>query len=83
MKYSVYFDEKHLKEDGDLITVCNSVDSINEAKARIGSDMMRRNLSNDCLYMYKLYEEDYSNLDAYGCPDSQELYWEELPPVSL
>lgn len=83
MKYSVYFDEKHLKEDGDLITVCNSVGSINEAKARIGFDMMKRNLPNDCLYMYKLYEEDYSNLNAYGCPDSQELYWGELPPVSL
>jgi len=79
MKYTVYFDEKSLKEDGDLITVCTSVESITEAVDHIKADMKRRCLSNDSLYMYVLYEEDYTTLNAYGLPESQELYWEELP----
>jgi len=78
MKYTVYFDEQHLKEDGDLITVCNSVDSIAIAADHIKVDMKRRCLSKDSWYMYKLYEDDYSNVDAYGIPESQELYWEDL-----
>ena len=70
--------EEEVIEDGDLINVCDSVSSINEAKARIGVDMMQRDLSNDCLYMYVLYEEDYNNLDYQNTPESTRLYWEEL-----
>jgi len=81
MKYTVYFDEKSLKEDGDLITVCNSVESITEAVDHIKADMKKRNLPSDSLYMYKLYEDDYLNINAYGIPDTQELYWEELPHI--
>ena len=78
MKYTVYFDESTQIENGELTNVCDSVDDINEAKARIGVDMMRRGLSNDCLYMYVLYEENWNDLDYQGLPESQRIYWEEL-----
>jgi len=81
MKYTVYFDEKSLKEDGDLITVCTSVESITEAVDHIKADMKKRNLPNDSLYMYKLYEDDYTTLNECGLPGTQELYWEELPHI--
>ena len=79
MKYTVYFDEKYIKEDGDLVTVCNSVPDLNEAKARIGADMMKRDLSESCSYMYIINEEDWDNVDAYGVPESFEMveWWNE------
>jgi len=84
MKYTVYFDEKHLREDGDLINVCDSVATIQQALGAAQEDMLERELTEDCLYMYKIFEEDYDNIGEDNLPDSQEVYWEDvLPPASL
>ena len=59
----------------NLITVCESVNSKNEAKARIGNHMRKNNLDSDCLYMYILMEEDWGSLDVYGLPETEQIHW--------
>lgn len=78
MKYTVYFDKKGMKEDADLITICESVDSVRQALSAAQEDMVDKGLVEECLYMYIIYEEDYNNIQETGLPDSHEVRWEDI-----
>ena len=77
LKYTAYFDERHMSDTDNLVTVCESVSDKNEAKARIGDHMRKCNLNSDCLYMYILMEEDWSSLDVYGLPETEQIHWSD------
>lgn len=73
IKYTVYFNEACLVEDGDYITVCESVCSLEAALAAMRRDMNARHLEN-AEYMYVFWEEDWGDVDAYGVPSSVRVY---------
>ena len=74
-KYTAYFDERHMSDIDNLITVCESVNDKNDAKAFIGAHMRANNLNGDCLYMYVLMCEDWNNLDECGLPEAEQIHW--------